>query len=105
MSEMECRVKPGRAPYNADGIQRNEVTTGTDPPQIPKEVRQGICIKLRFLADECLQPLKSLGVCRLIRSGGGPKHSVNQEQQGNQDLLTTLDEETSETDDCQVKPG
>jgi hypothetical protein len=41
MNETECPVMTGRAPYNADGTHRTEMTKGTDPPQFPNEAQQG----------------------------------------------------------------
>jgi hypothetical protein len=45
---------------------------------------------MKILTEECSKLLELLRVCRLNRSGGGPKHSVNQEQQGNQDSLDVV---------------
>jgi hypothetical protein len=41
MDETECPVKTCRAPHNADGTQRTEMTKGTDPPQFPNKARKG----------------------------------------------------------------
>jgi hypothetical protein len=51
----------GRVPHNADGTQRTERTTGTDPPQFPKESTKGQMNKIEGPGQPMFGTEESLG--------------------------------------------